>query len=134
MLFSVSPEDVEDSLGALDELRKLLHELAAGVRLVGAERVPRSLDARAVARPGLGGPIARLDEQGEGRAAVGTEHGRGVRVVEARQVVEVAVLAERILGVGRADDRLRPDQEGERARPHRLQEAPPPLLVHGGRA
>ena len=103
----VAAEHVEDARCALQQAGELRVELADRVRLVRAEVGDGALDAGPVAGPGLGGAVARLDEERVRRPAVGAQHRDRVRVVEARQVVEVAVLAERELGVGGARDEAR---------------------------
>src|SRR5690606_4562067 len=128
----VAPQHVVDAARALEQPRELREQLADRVRLVGPEVGARALDARAVARPGLGLRIARLDEERERRPAVVAQDERGVRVVEARQVVEVAVLTEAVVGVARARRQPRSEQDRDRAGLHRLQEPPAAGGEQGG--
>ena len=100
------------------------------MRLVGAVLGPRALDARPVAGPGLGVRVARLDEEREGRAPVVAEQRGGVRMVEVRQVVEVAVLAEREGRVVRAGRVPRTEQERDRSGLHCVEHAAAASGVH----
>ena len=106
-----------------DQLGELVEQLVVRVRLVRAEVRDRALDAGPVAGPGLDRAVARLDEQRVGGAAVGAQHRRRVRVVEAREVPEVAVLAERVLGVARARDQARAAEDRDRVGTHRIEHA-----------
>src|SRR5690606_1958633 len=124
----VASQYVKDAARPLEQPRQLREQLADRMRLVGAEVGAGALDARPVARPGLGLAIARLDEERERRPPVLAQDERGVRVVEARQVVEVAVLAEAEVRVARARREPRSEQDRDRLRLHRLQES----LAAGG--
>ncbi len=127
---AVAPEDDQQPPCAFDQLRDVVEELSDRMRLAGAEVADGPFDARPVARPRLGVALARLGVERERGAAVGPQHRRGVRVVEAREVVEVAVLPEREVRVGGARRELRPAQQRDRIRAHLLEESPPPLRVH----
>ena len=100
---------------------------------IGAEVGAGALDAGPVARPGLGGGIPRFDEEREGRAAVVAQHRDGVRMVEAGQVVEVAVLAKRVVGVVRATREPGADEDRHGAGLHRREHAPSSGFVHARR-
>ena len=119
----VAAEHVEQALRALEQAGQLRVEGVGRVRLVRAVVGDRTLDARPVARPGFSGAVPRLDEERVGGAAVGAEHGHRVRMVEAGQVVEVAVLPERELRVGRARDDARALHDGHGPGAHALDES-----------
>ena len=119
----VAAEHVEQALRALEQRRQLPVERVGRERFVRPVVGDRALDARPVARPRLGGAIARLHEERVGRAAVRAQHGHRVGVVEAGQVVEVAVLPERELGVGRARQQARALDDGHGPGAHALEEA-----------
>ena len=67
----VAAEHVKDALGVLQQARQLGVERLDRMRVVRPVVGLRALDTRPVAVPDLALAIARLDEQREGRAAVG---------------------------------------------------------------
>jgi hypothetical protein len=125
----VAPEGVEQARAVLDQRRQPRRELADRVRLVRAEDRDRALDPRPAAVPGLEQRIARLHEE---REAVAREDRERLGLLEAGQIQQVRVLAEHVVGVVRADARLRAGHERD-ALPELALEAAAPRGEFGAR-
>jgi len=98
---------VVDSLDSPDEFRKLAEKLRLGIGFVGSVNFARALDTRSIAGPDLHFAVAGLDIQGVLGSAIGPQQRDRVWMVKARQVPEVAVLAEGILCVSGAQSHAR---------------------------
>ena len=82
-----------------------------------------SLDPWPVARPGLGARFPGLDEEREVGATVRAQQCYRVGMVQARQVEEVAVLAERVIGIAGTRPHSRADENSDGVGPHGLAKA-----------
>ncbi len=120
-----------DLLRLREDSGQLLLEVADLEGLVGPVVPLRSLGSGAVARPGLRFPVPGLHEEGVGGAAVGAKDRHRLRVIEAGQVPEVAVLPEGILGVVRAGGEPSAQKQRYGTLTHRVEKEASALCVHG---
>jgi hypothetical protein len=127
----VAAQHVIDARRAGEQPGELVDERADRMRLVGTVVRLGALEARPIAGPRLGVRVARLDEEGEGGSAVLAQQRGRVRMVEAGQVVEVAVLAEREGRVVGALGEPGAEEERDRAGLHRIENASAAGGVHG---
>jgi len=114
----IASEDVVEPLRPAHEIREVLGERVIGVRLVGLVVASRAVDPGPVPGPGLRAAVSRLDVEAVLGSTVGAQHGDGVGMVESRQVREVAVLSKRVVGVARAGDQRRAQQDRDGSGPH----------------
>jgi hypothetical protein len=121
---------VIDLLGSPHDVRELTEEFRFGIGFVRSVILARAFHAGPIAGPGLHFGIAGLDEQGVFGPAIGPQQRDGVRVVEARQVPEVAVLAKWILGVARARNHARAPEDRNRVGAHRVAHPLSSLFEH----
>src|SRR5262249_37514854 len=100
----------------LEQAGQLGVELGDRKRFVGTVVAGGALDARPATIPDLALGIARTNEQQETPLPSGSQKRHRVRLVEAGQIPEIAVLPEAIAGIAIARPHGRARQEHERAR------------------
>jgi hypothetical protein len=127
----VASQHVVDLTSLREDLWQLVLELVGFEGLVGAVVALCPFDSGAVPGPGLRLATARLHEQAVGGAAVGAQHGHGMRMVESGQVPEVAVLPEWIVCVVRTGDQPSAEEQRYGILTHRVEKKASALRVHG---
>ena len=128
--FGGLPEHVVDAFGSPDDIRKLTEELGLWVGFVGPVILARAFDTRSIAGPDLHLAVAGFYEQRVLGPAIGPQHRDRIRMVEAREVPEVAVLAKRKFGVSRAWNQARTPEDRDGVGAHRVAHSLSPLFEH----
>lgn len=100
------------------------------MRFVRAIIADGSLDAGPNTCPGFRCTITFLNEEAEVRSFARREDRDRFRMIEARQVPEVAVLSEREFGVGRAHSQTCADEDRDRVRAHGVEQFLAPFGEH----
>jgi hypothetical protein len=99
--------------------------------LIGFIVLERAFDPGAITRPGLGARITGLYEESVAGPLPCAEHGDRIRVVEARQVPEIAVLAEGEFRIRRAHGEASAHDNRDGVGTHGIEQLLTPFGEHG---
>ena len=109
------------ALAAAEQRRQHAGKFGNVERLVRSIFLRSTFGPGAVAVPDLSRRVARTHEQQVlALGPAGREHRDGVRLRESREIAEIAVLAEAVMRIARADHFARGGHDGDAIRPHRL--------------